>query len=238
MKKNKFALQIISFGLIFITFIACDKDFTTLESNVLNSDIATNFDILSEQHDIIAYTKALEPVQTNGLGLSTLGVYEDLLYGRTTSSFVSQLTTSSFDPDFGEQVVIDSVVVNIPYYSRVTGIDDDGNTTYEIDSVISKGESYGNIKLRIFESDYFIRDFDPNAGFNEGQAYFSDRSASESEMITTLEGTELTMLRAYQTSYLPTTTVDNVIEINNEEYVLEGLNEDEETEITSRHLQA
>lgn len=220
MKKNKFALQIISFGLIIITFIACDKDFATLESDVVNSDIATNFDILSEQHDIIAYTKALEPVQTNKLGLSTLGVYDDF-YGRTTSSFVSQLTLSSFDPDFGEAVVIDSVVVNIPYYSRATSIDDDGNTIYEIDSVISKGENYNNIKLRIFENNYFIRDFDPSASFNESQAYFSDRSASQSEMITTLEGTELTMIRGYQTSYLPTTSVDNVITISDEGYVLE-----------------
>jgi len=221
MKKNKFALQIISFGLIVLTFIACDEDFATLESDVLNTDIATNFDILSEQHDIIAYTKALGPVQTNRLGLSTLGVYDDL-YGRTTSSFMSQLTASTFNPDFGENVVIDSVVVSIPYYSRNTGTDDDGNITYEIDSVISKGTSYKPINLRIFESNYFIRDFDPNGDFNEGQAYFSDRSASESEMITTLEGTELTMLRDYQTSYLPTTSADNVITINDEGYILEG----------------
>lgn len=233
MKKNKFALQIISFGLIISTFIACDNDFSTLESDVLNNDIATNFDILSEKHDVIAYTKALGPVQTNRLGLNTLGVYEDF-YGRTISSFVSQLTLSSFNPDFGDDVVIDSVVVNIPYFSRAISLDDDGNTIYEIDSVISKGGNYNNIKLKIFESKYFIRDFDPSAGFNEDQAYFSNKSASASppEMITTLEGTELTMIRAYESSYLPTTTEpDNVITISEEGYVLEELDdEDDDTE--------
>lgn len=231
MKKNKFALQIISFSLIIITFIACDKDFATLESDVINSEIATNFDILSEKYDIISYTKHLGPVQTNNLGLNTLGVYDDL-YGRTTSSFLSQLTTTNFAPDFGEDLVIDSVVVSIPYFSTATDIDDDGNTIYEIDSVISKGENYNNIKLRIFESNYFLRDFDPSAGFNESQAYFSNKSASSSEIMTTIEGTELTMIRAYETSYLPDTDgVDNVITISNEGFVLqEPDNDDDDTE--------
>jgi len=233
MKKNKFALQITTFCLIILSFIACDTDFADLESDVLNSDIATNFDILSEQHDIITYTKNLGPVQSNGLGLSTLGIYEDI-YGKTTSSFVSQLTTSTFNPSFGENVEIDSVVVTMPFYSTATGTDDDGNTIYQIDSVISKGGNFNNIKLRIFESNYFIRDFDPNASFNENQAYFSNKSASQSEMITTLEGTELTMIRDYETSYLPLNSgqdeniYENVITITDEGFILEEPDNDED----------
>ena len=160
MRNKKIALQFIALGLLISSFIACDKDFSNIESDIINSDNATNFDILSlkENHpefsEVIAYTDVVGPVQTNnGSGINTLGIYDDI-YGRTTASFVTQLTTSSFDPDFGgdDFQQIDSVVLRLPYYSLVTDVDDDGNVTYEIDSVIGRD----NIRLRIFENEYFI----------------------------------------------------------------------------------
>lgn len=227
MKKNKIALQIISFGLVILTFIACDKDYASLESDVINNDIATNFDILSEQHDIIAYTKALDPaVQTNGLiGLSTLGLYDDA-YGRTTSSFVTQLSASSYDPDFGEGTVIDSVVLRIPYYSTATGFDDDGNTIYEVDSILPKGDTYNKINLRIFESNYFLRDFNPNASFNENQIYYSNKTAEGSgDFSGALEGEELTFVDYDDATGTTMTVVDNNnIDINNRSYALKDVN--------------
>ncbi len=226
MKKNKFALQITAFSLIVIAFVGCDKDFATLESDIINEDNATNFDIDSQRYDIITSTKALGPVQTNGLGLNSLGIYDDI-YGRTTSSFVTQLSLSTFDPSFGEEVEIDSVVLTIPYFATVTDVDDDGNFTYELDSV------FGNnpINLKIFESNYFIRDFDPNGEFSDTQAYFSNKSASESEQISeaVLEGVELGFIEYNDQGEI--VAIDNIIEINNEGYILtEEDNDDEDTE--------
>lgn len=236
MKKNKIALQILTFGLIVLTIVACDDDYATLESDVINNDVATNFDVFSEQHDIITYTKALGPVQTNGLGLSTLGLYDDL-YGRTNSSFVTQLSPSTLNPDFGDDTVIDSVVVTIPYFSYASDIDEEGNTIYEIDSILPKGDTYAPIKLRIFENNYFIRDFDPNAGFNESQTYFSNKSASSSEMFaTSLEGEELTMITGPETSYLPGHS-GNTITINEDAYVLEGIDTDEDDDTDPQVLE-
>ena len=248
MRNNKFALQIISFGLIILTFMACEEDFATLESDVINSDIATNFDILSEKHDVITYTKALDhimnPVQTNGLGLSTLGLYDDV-YGRTTSSFVTQLTPSSYDPDFGDETTIDSVVVTIPFFSTITDYDENGNAIYEADSIIPRGDTYKSIRLRIFENNYFIRDFDPYAEFDESQAYYSNKTATSSpttpspiEMFgSVLEGEELTMIPDFQTSY-GNGAQNNQITISNNVYVLEEPdNEDDEDtdpQITAR----
>jgi len=231
MKKNKFALQIISFGLITLSFIACDSDFATLESDVINNDIATNFDVFPDTYNVIAYTKALRPVQTNNLAVSTLGIYDDL-YGRTKSSFVTQLTPSTLDPSFGDEVEIDSVVVTIPYFSTATGVDDDGKITYEVDSIISKGETFSKIELRIFENNYFIRDFDPSAEFNESQAYYSNRSASSSEMISTnaLEGEELTFIDNTD----PNGDVfGNIITLSEEGYILtDGADTDSGEEVT------
>lgn len=240
MNKNKFALQLGVLCFLVTSFIACDKDFSTLESDIITSDVATNFDVLRmsetnpEFTDIITYTDVIEPVQTNGLGLNSIGIYDDVAYGRTTTSFVSQLTTSSFISDFGEQVKIDSVVLYLPYFSSIEDIDDDENITYEIDSVFGREP----FRLSLFESNYFIRDFDPDAEFDEIQPYFSNMSASTSEMISeaSLEGVELTFVD-YNEDTGEFDPIDNTIEISEEGYVLTASeeNEDGEEEVTSRN---
>ena len=240
MNKNKFALQLGVLCFLVTSFIACDKDFSTLESDIITSDVATNFDVLRmsetnpEFTDIITYTDVIEPVQTNGLGLNSIGIYDDVAYGRTTTSFVSQLTTSSFISDFGEQVKIDSVVLYLPYFSSIEDIDDDENITYEIDSVFGREP----FRLSLFESNYFIRDFDPDAEFDEIQPYFSNMSASTSEMISeaSLEGVELTFVD-YNEDTGEFDPIDNTIEISEEGYILTASeeNEDGEEEVTSRN---
>lgn len=235
MKINKFALQILVFSLIILSFIACDKDFANIESDIITNENATNFDIFSEKYDIISYTEALGPVQTNGFNvdantrLNTLGIYDDV-YGRTTSSFVSQITLSSFSPVFGEEVEIDSVVLNIPYFSTRTAIGEEGDISYDIDSVIGREQ----IKLSIFESNYFIRDFDPSGDFNQSQPYFSDQSASGSELISSaaLEGEPLLFIASPQTSYTTDNAGENIIDISEEGFVLEGedTEDDEDTD--------
>ncbi|MAX69866.1 MAG: hypothetical protein CMC76_02025 [Flavobacteriaceae bacterium] len=237
MRNKKIALQFIALGLLISSFIACDKDFSNIESDIINSDNATNFDILSlkENHpefsEVIAYTDVVGPVQTNnGSGINTLGIYDDI-YGRTTASFVTQLTTSSFDPDFGgdDFQQIDSVVLRLPYYSLVTDVDDDGNVTYEIDSVIGRD----NIRLRIFENEYFIRDFDPAADFDESQAYYSDMTASGSESVSPLEGEELSFVKFNRTTD-QFEIISNEVEISEDGHVLKEENEDGELEISER----
>lgn len=235
MKKNKFTLQILILVLLFASFIACDKDFTTLESDIINSSNATNFEILNGSQDIIAYTDVLEPVQTNNLRLSTLGYYNDV-YGSTTSSFVTQLNAANYDPNFGVEdgnfVAMDSVVLTMPFYSTVTGIEDDETVIYEIDSVFPKADTYSPIKLNIYESNYFIRDFNPNADFNESQPYFSNKTASATETISAsaLEAQELIMFGDQQTSHL----AGNIININQNGFVLQEDNEDGESEVSQR----
>lgn len=223
MKKNKFALQIASFGLIILSFIACDKDFTTLESDIINNQNATNFDIISTQYDITTSNLELGPVQTNSLGLNTLGFFKDA-YGRTTASFVSQVTTSSFSPSFGENVVLDSVILTIPFFGTVTEIEEDGNILYSLDSVIGTNP----IKLSIFESNYFLRDFDPEGDFSDTQAYFSDKSTSTTDMISDAV-LEYNPIEYYNED--GTINTENIIEISNEGYILtQPDNDDEDTD--------
>lgn len=240
MKKNKFALNIIILTLFVGSFIACDNDFNTLETDVLNSDVATNFNIkkLSETNpeftDVITYSQVLGPVQTNNsIGLSTLGIYDDI-YGRVTSSFVTQVSLSAYSPTFlgdANELEIDSVVLTLPYFSTITDIDEDSNITYDVDSIFPNSDTNNPIRLSVYENNYFIRDFDPNADFNEAQNYFSNKTASSSEAITPLEGTELTFVE-YNTETDEFDEISNIIEISKQGYILKAESEDGEEDDT------
>lgn len=190
MKINKNLLRpIFGLGLLTLILVSCEKDFVSLDSDVVNNDIATNFGNGSQRFNVKTYTKVLGPVQTSNLPLYGLGVFEDPFYGKTTASIVTQVTSSAINPNFGTNPVLDSVVLTIPYFSRSIGITEDNVLEFALDSV------FGNnpMKLTIYENKFFLRDFDPNLGFNEPQSYFSNGATSETEFMSPsiLEGTFL-----------------------------------------------
>lgn len=177
MKKRNIALKNLAvLTLIVSSFIACDKDFANLESAIINNETATHFNTINEDYEVIAYSKALDPIQSNNLPINWLGSYEDPNpnYGRTTASFVTQLRPSLLDPDFGGNAEVDSVVIYVPYFSRAVGLDpNDGSTTYELDSIFG----IEPFDLSIYESNYFLRDFDPNAPeIDQAQRYYANGS--------------------------------------------------------------
>ena len=176
MKNRKIALKHIAIlAVILVSCIACDKDFANIDSDIINNDNATHFSTDSRLFDVIAYTKELDPVQTNSLPLNYLGVYTDPSsnYGRTTSSFVSQIRGTITDPDFGTNAVIDSVVLTIPYFSTATAINSDGSTEYVLDSIFNNG----SFDFSIYESNYFLRDFDPtDSEIDSPQRYYANQS--------------------------------------------------------------
>ena len=177
MKKTFKALKFpIVFILFLLSFIACDKDFTTIESDVLGEGNA-NFFTDSSLIKISAYNKKLEALKINNLSSSLLGIFNDPEFGQTKASIITQLTPSSasLDKSFDVNPVIDSVVITIPYYSTENGFDDDGNTTYQLDSV------YGNLdskfKLTIHQNNYFLKDFDPSGDSNTSLNYYTKTEA-------------------------------------------------------------
>jgi hypothetical protein len=227
MKKIKFAPELICLCLIVLSFVGCNTDFVTLESDVLNSDDINNFDIQDIKYDVIAFNKALGPVQTERMPITGLGIYNDY-FGTTSSSFVSQLSLTEVSPEFGEGIIIDSVVLTVPYFIRSSRFDENGDVIFEIDSVIGRDP----INLRVFENKYFIRDFNPDGDFDSEQNYFSNKSASESEPIpeSLLEGEELAFVE-YNAETGQLEPRDNIIEINENGYILTEVdNEDEDEE--------
>jgi hypothetical protein len=173
--KTRYTAIVLS---VFIgcVFFACDEDFNTIDSAI---EINDNFNSELEKYAVKGYTKKLAPVQTNSLPINAIGIYKDG-YGTTTSSVVSQLAPSSFNPVFPNNTVFDSIVLTIPYFSTLTDTDEDINSTFELDSIIGNSP----IKLSVFQSNYFLRDFAVDDEFSGNLEYFSNRTNSENNPIS------------------------------------------------------
>ena len=181
MKFNFFKILLIA-----LIITSCEKDFASFDSGVINSDNAINFSTNSVEYSLTSRSEKVNPVQTNNLPSFLLGSYNHPQFGRSNSSFVGQMVPSEYNHDFGDNVVLDSVVLTIPYYSRGIDTSEEGDTSYEIDSV------YGDspIKISVYRNNFFFRTFDPFSDFDTSQSYFSNGSLSVEEVIDSgqLEG--------------------------------------------------
>jgi len=184
--KNTFnTLKAIAlFSILFTTIIACDEDFANIDSDIQG---VKNFEGSSRTFPVLAYTKSVTPftasgaedmvgVRTDALPYNFFGVYKDpnnSEYGTTTASILTQIIPTEFDKDFGTDPVIKSVKLQIPYYSTLISTNDDGENTYELDSVY--GDLTKPFKLSIYRSNYLLRDLDPDTNFEEAQVYYSNQ---------------------------------------------------------------
>lgn len=165
--------------------ISCDQDFNTIGSDVIGDD---HFGLEKKDDvSVIAYTKSTGEVQSNNLPSNMMGYYRDPFFGTTKASFVTQLTLASVDPDFGFEADItatDSVYLYVPYLSTqtATGTGNEPNT-YELNSTYGEDFETATFDLKIYKSDYFLRDFGTNP--EERQKYYSgatDRGLIESHL--------------------------------------------------------
>ncbi|WP_051201315.1 DUF4270 domain-containing protein [Christiangramia portivictoriae] len=148
-------------------FVGCDEDFSEIGGEIINNP--SNVEVL--EFNVNAYTKKLNSVQTNNSSNFFLGVTKNELYGTSVASIVSELRLSALDPDFGDNVELDSVVLKIPYYSSEASTSGDEEITYDLDSIYGNG----SFKLSVFETNFLLNDLDPDAGFESAQRYYSDQ---------------------------------------------------------------
>jgi len=164
---------------VLIMLNSCEKDFASFDSEVINSNNAINFSTNSIEYSLTTRSEMVNAVQSNNLPSFLLGSYKHPQYGNSNASFVGQMIPNDYNHDFGDNVVLDSVILTIPYYSRGVETSEEGDITYEVDSV------YGNspIKISVFRNNFFLRTFDPFADFDSSQSYFSNGSLSVEEVI-------------------------------------------------------
>lgn len=190
--------------LMVLAFSSCKEDLNYLETDIVGGH--NFFNEIDSATTVVAYSRRVNPVQTNALPVYRLGVYNDAVFGASNANVLAQVTLDEVNPSFGEDPQVEKVMLSIPYFS--TASIGGELTTYTLDSV------YGNtpIRLSVYESNYFLRNYDPDTGFEELQKYYSDQNAIFENFLGTL---------LYETdSFIP----------SNEEIVLNEDEEDEEGE--------
>lgn len=167
MKIDKLWFKACAVLFFIIAMASCQDDLNTIGSEILGDEPPTG--TLDDSHTVVAFSRKMNPVQSNRLPVYQLGVYNEPTYGKSNVNLLSQLTLRENNPTFGDSAVVDSVFVYLPYYSTETVVD--STVTYTTDSI------YGNspIKVSIYESRYYLREYDPASGFEEAQPYYSDQ---------------------------------------------------------------
>ena len=165
-----FIIKVVSFLCITLIISACQEDYAEIGTDIINDQI---INIQNQTYPIRTYNKRVLPFQSNTLPGHLIGHYFDPNFGSTTAHFLGQLTPGIFEPTFGDNTVLDSVVLTIPYFSKIE------DETYSIDSLYGNGP----IKLSIYKNDFFLRNFDPASDLDESQLYFSNGSMGNSESL-------------------------------------------------------
>lgn len=170
---NKFFLKNIGIAISgLIVLASCDKDFNEIGAGIID-DGHFGFEKYTNA-TVTAFSQGTGTIQANNLNINTLGVYDNAVFGKTKSNFVTQLELSAVNPTFDTKLFVsmDSVVMTIPYFSKSLSVLD-GRTTYQLDSI----NGIAPINLKVFESGFFMTDLDPNSNFEKAQKYYANQDA-------------------------------------------------------------
>jgi hypothetical protein len=190
---------VLSAIVICLVFVSCEDDLAQTGSGLVGE---TNFN--AQKYNLVSLAAKTEPivkVQTNALSSYALGFNQDPVYGETSANILSQLRLSFPNPQFNGNPVVDSVVMLVPYFSRIESREGE-NVTYALDSL------YGNdsYTLEIYRSNYFLRDLDPTENY-EAQKYYSDQ---KSLFESNLESTPIHI----ENNFRPTASAVNVVDFD------------------------
>ncbi|MEZ4874396.1 MAG: DUF4270 domain-containing protein [Flavobacteriaceae bacterium] len=167
---------------LIVSFAACQEDFNNLDTSIIDQ----NFTKPDTTFSVKAYSMPIGGVQTTGLPSYKFGVYNDPVYGKTIFNFLGQVVLSTPNPTFPVDTldpVLEKVVLYVPYFST-SETDSEGNVTYTLDSLFGSAP----INVSVYESNYFLRDFDPDTNFEEAQKYYSNQGPLFESNLGTLLG--------------------------------------------------
>ncbi|MGL2965205.1 DUF4270 domain-containing protein [Flavobacterium sp. XGLA_31] len=192
MYKKTILRPVLVIGILSSLFVACDKDFDELGTNIVGDDHYG----FSEYSDakLSAYNQDLGNTSSNNLPINALGFYNDGAFGNTHANFVTQVaiadanlttTFNNTDPT-NYQVLpsVDSVIVEIPYFKHVPegATITDGVTPYVLDSIYGEKVNTQTVpnpaakfKLSVYRSGYYLRDYDPDQSFGVQQLFYTSQ---------------------------------------------------------------
>ncbi|MEN8125770.1 MAG: DUF4270 domain-containing protein [Bacteroidota bacterium] len=175
--------------LLFLGITACERDIENIGVDLIDNG---KFKVGDTLFEIIAYNINIDSSRVDNNNSSPgylMGVNHNTNFGHLKSSVASQLRLPDIGVNFGDNAIIDLVVLDIPYYATkdtvqyakdpITGeelVDDEGNKiitpSYSLDSI------YGNtdieFEIKISELETFLNVLDPEDP-TKNKAYFSDK---------------------------------------------------------------
>ena len=171
MYNTSFIKKILLVATVVLLY-SCDKDFNAIGDDLIGDN---HFDLQGEKYDVLAYNQEVSPVQSNVLTINGLGIYDNPVFGTTNGNYATQVSLAEYAPTIGEEPVIESVVLSIPYFSHVKSANTDGSQTYELDSIYGAPE--GKLKLSVYESGVQMRGSYFDNGSQLVQLYYTDQNA-------------------------------------------------------------
>jgi len=165
---------------ILFSVIACERDFENVGVSLVDNNLFNPKDSIFE---VTVETKNDSISRVDNLPLYNLGIYKDPNFGLLNSSFVTQLgTLASLDSlKTRLNIVIDTVIIDIPYFSTRESEDNtDGTPNFSLDSIIG-GDDF---TLKVSRLATFLNSLDPNDP-TQIKRYFSDESYTASNELYT-----------------------------------------------------
>jgi hypothetical protein len=175
--QNNSIFKLLFLVSIVALFASCDKDFNEIGSDVIGVD---HFGLIQDTtKTVIAYNQATGSVETSNLTINSLGYYNNPFFGKTRASIVTQVVLDTVNQTIGSLPTVTKVELSLPYFSHLVSTDaTTSNRTYELDSVhgfvkTDGKKVFNKIKLSVYESNYYLRDYDASLGFLNAQKYYS-----------------------------------------------------------------
>ncbi|MCK0130172.1 DUF4270 domain-containing protein [Flavobacteriaceae bacterium F08102] len=156
--------------------IACEKDFDNVGVELLDNQL---FKAKDTSFNVISYNKNIERNRVDGVPEYLLGVYNDPNFGLLKASFYAQLSKATLT-NFGNDVSIDAVILNIPYYATLQEDNEDGTPNFKLDSII--GDQSVTFNVSIHELTTYLNLFDP-ADPSKRKQYFSDETYNKGALL-------------------------------------------------------
>ena len=174
------AKHLLVFSVVLFSIISCERDFEDIGVNLVDNNLFVTKDTTFE---VVAYTENIERSEVLGDNLNTaivdglpvfnIGILKDPNFGTLKSAFISQLQLAAGGINFGLNPVIDTVILDIPYFATRTLNNEDGTPDFELDSIYGDIESEYQIKVSRLGT--FLNILDPTDP-TQNKIYYSDEN--------------------------------------------------------------
>ena len=143
------------FLILLLGVIACEKDFENIGVGLVDNN---EFSTKDTTFEVIAFNANVDSSRVDALPQYLVGVYNDANFGQIKASFVGQLGLAS-PVTYGDDITIDSVILDIPYYATRNENNEDGTPNFKLDSIL--GDADLTYNLAVYESGTFLNTLNP-----------------------------------------------------------------------------